>query len=399
MTMLREYLGFKPTMASFAAGLLGAFPRDQVDQWTLDCARKTITHRSGGEIALGNIFLEYCSNKVSTRAGLIRKYADLANTVSSEIPALWAAAARYVYPVVRSMFVDTTVRIQTRLDPVRNVAAAMPLTGDLQVRLVYDFGSYLTYVSETQLATWGQTMADVLERAVANLARLDRPEWVASRHGYLQLASPMSFAESMLLLGNIVDELPFKEFAVLLPCNRGLLLAADGRSEQALQAMLREASRCAEHEPWPMTATLCARSGGSWHEFITAGETARLAHNLFVSHRADFYAAQKEALDNFHALAEKDVFTATCSVLERDDTRVSSCVWSQGVVSLLPVTDWIALLPDAADADFKHVRWQRMLEVCGDRLQPTGESPVRFLVESFPDSTQWEALVAEPLEI
>lgn len=398
--MLLEYLGFKPSMEGFARRLLRALPSSEGGQWAFVREREALTHGANGEISLRNMFVEYSSSKVFARAGLIRKYADLANTLSSEIPALWAAAARNVFPVIRSMFVDATVKIQTRTNAVpQSAAASVPLAGDLQVRLVYDFGNYLTYVSEEQLATWGQTVDDVLERAIANLARLERPGWVDSKRGFSQLASPMSFAESMLLLGNIVDELPFGPFAVLLPCNRGVLLAADGRSEDALQAMLREATRCAEQEPWPMTATLCTRTDGKWHEFSTSGETAVLAHGLFIAHLADDYAAQKEALDALHERLEIDVFTASCSVLTRDDAKASYCVWSEGVVSLLPVTDWVALVPEDPEAGFKHVRWQDMLDVCGERLRPTDESPARFLVDTFPDSAQWEAMEAGNISI
>lgn len=225
--MFLEYLGFKPTMEGFATRLLRAFPSSEQDQWAFDPEREALTHSSNSEIALRNMFLEYCSGKVSARAGLIRKYADLANTLSSEIPPLWIAAAKNIYPVIRSMFVDATVKIQVRGNGVpQSAAVAVPFAGDLQVRFVHDFGSYLSYVTEEHLATWGQTVDEVLERAIANLARLERPGWVDSKRGFFQLASPMSFAESMLLLGNIVDELPFGPSAVLLPCNRGVLLAA-----------------------------------------------------------------------------------------------------------------------------------------------------------------------------
>ena len=143
-----------------------------------------------------------------------------------------------------------------------------------------------------------------------------------------------------------------------------------------------------------MTGTLCSRSEGKWHEFATSGETAALAHSLFVAHLAENYAAQKAALDAFHERSQIDIFVASFAILNRDDGQVSSCVWSEGVPSLLPVTDWIALAPEDPDADFKHVRWQHMLDVCGERLQATEESPARFLVDTFPDSTQWDALEA-----
>lgn len=398
MAMIREYLGLKPTMAGFVAQLLREFPRDEAMEWMFDDAEGMLQHRSGSQINLQNMFLEYCASKRSARGDLIRKYADLANVHSTEISPLWVAAAKNIYPVVRSQFVETTLEIKRRTDPLPySPHVASPLAGDLQVRLVYDFGNYLSYVTEEHLTVWGQSKSDVHERALTNLAKLERPEWVDSGTGFSQLASPMSFNESMLLLNRIVDRLPFKQHAVLIPSNRGILLAADGRSDSALQSMLSEAIRCHEQEPWPMTATLCTRVEGQWQEFRTFGDSARLAHNLFVIDRANFYADQKDALDNFHAEAGRDVFTAGCSVRARDGINESMCVWTQDVTSLLPSTDLIALAPSDEAIKFKLVRWHNVLDVCGYRMQPTCESPPRFLVESFPDTSEWNSLVDERL--
>ena len=146
-----------------------------------------------------------------------------------------------------------------------------------------------------------------------------------------------------------------------------------------------------------MTATLCTRVEGQWQEFRTSGDTARLAHNLFVIDRAAFYADQKEALDNLHEKTGRDVFTATFSVHAHKEIYESNCVWTQDAASLLPVTDLVALAPADKAVKFKLVRWQNVLDVCGYRMQPTSESPPRFLVESFPNTSEWDALVDERL--
>lgn len=396
MTMIREYLGLKPTMTRFVAQLLRSFPRGEAKEWVFDEAEGVLQHHSGTQINLQNMFLEYCASKRPGRGDLIRKYADLANVPSAEIPSLWVAAAKNIYPVVRSQFVETTIEIKRRNDPrCYSQSVATPLAGDLQVRLVYDFGNYLSYVTEKHIAIWGQSESDVRERALANLAKLEKPEWVDSGTGFFQLASPMSFNESMLLFDRVVDQLPFQQNAVLIPCNRGILLAADGRSMSALQSMLSEAIRCHEQEPWPMTATLCTRVKGQWQEFRASDDTARVAHNLFVIDRATFYTDQKGALDNFHAETGRDVFTASCLVRAREEINESICVWTQDVTSLLPVTDFIALTPTDEAIKSKLVRWQNVLDICGYRMQPTSESPTRFLVETFPDTNEWDALVNE----
>ncbi|MFA6984974.1 MAG: hypothetical protein WC213_02035 [Arenimonas sp.] len=389
---LLEFLGFRPTLPRFAARVLRALPEDEATGWTFNAERECLQHPGGTEISLRNLFLEYCASGVFGRPALVRKYADLALTRSHEIPALWVAAVKNIYPVVRSEFVETTIEIKCRATGATMDSVVLPFAGDLRIRLVYDFGNFVRYVKGEDLGTWGQSAPDVLGHALANLGRLEKPTWVDSGLGFFSLASPMSYGESMLQLDSAVAALPFAPNAVFMPCNRGILLAADGRSEEAMTAMLTEAARCLREEPWPVSATLCKRSPDGWQQVDPPACAAALAHNLFVQHRADYYAGQKEELDALHESRGEDVFVANCSLLGNEDTWQSYCVWTQDVKSLLPVTDWIALMPQGEDVKFIRVAWQDVVETCGPRMLATTESPPRFLVDSFPTPDEWSAL-------
>ena len=390
---LLELLGFPPTLPRFAARLIRALPADQAPDWSCDLVRGLLTHPSGMELSLQNMLVEYRASSVFSRSSLINKYTALALAQSQEIPALWITAARNVIPVVRSEFAETTVEIKSRANGAKMDSVVLPLAGDLRVRLVYDFGQFVSYVKGEQLRTWGQSEEDVLQRALSNLGRLKTPEWVDSGRGFHQLASEESYAESMALLDSVVAKLPFAIDALLMPCNRGVLLAADGRSEEAISAMIAEAIRCSQEEPWPMSATLlCKRSDGQWAEAAPPASAADLAHKLFLQHRADFYAAQKEELDALHERSGRDVFVASCALIGTDQAWESYCVWSEGVESLLPITDWVALIQADEEDKFLRVSWPDLVEICRGRLQATSESPPRFLVNSFPDSDEWALL-------
>lgn len=395
---LLELLGFPPTLPGFAARLLRALASDQARDWSCDLERGLLTHPSGMEVSLSNMFVEYRASSFFSRSALIDKYAALALAQSQEIPALWITAAKNVIPVVRSEFVETTVEIKTRANGAEMDSVVLPLAGDLRVRLVYDFGQFMSYVKGEQLRTWGQSDEDVLQHALSNLGRLKTPEWVDSGRGFHQLASEESYAESMALLDSVVAKLPFATDALLMPCNRGVLLAADGRSEDAVSTMIAEAIRCSQEEPWPMSSTiLCKHRNGQWTEFDPPASAADLAHKLFLQHRADFYAAQKDELDAFHERSGRDVFVANCSLIGTEQAWESYCVWSEGVESLLPVTDWVALVQADEEDKVLRVSWPDLVEVCRGRLQPTCESPPRFLVNSFPDSDEWGLLCSREI--
>jgi len=394
---LLEYFGVKPTPESFARRLLRALPRDD-GQWDFDPERHLLRHPGGMEISLQNMFLEYRGAPVSQRGALIRKYADLAVVQSREIPGLWAAASRNVYPVLRSQFVDTIIEIRSRAGEAKFDPVALPLAADLRIRLVYDFGNFVSYVREEQLKTWARSAEEVLPHALANLGRLQTPEWIDSERGFLRLSSPDSYGESMLQLDSVLAALPFAAHAALMPCNRGILLAADGRSEAALEAMLDEALRCTMHEPWPMSGAVLRRGAqGGWESLPVPDALEPRARSLARMHASENYSVQKDELDAFHQACGRDVFVASYGLLGTATDLRSYCTWAEGVVSLLPETDWVAVIrtnEKGEPGEHLRVDWADLFDVVGARLASTTEAPPRFLVDSFPSEDEWRALAA-----
>jgi hypothetical protein len=231
-----------------------------------------------------------------------------------------------------------------------------------------------------------------MAQALANLGRLEKPTWVEQDAGFHRLVSPMSYGESMLQLESVVAALPFAQHAVFLPCSRGILLAADARSEAAVIALLREGLRCLQEEPWPMSSTVCRRGPDGWEAVEPALGARPLAHMLELQVMSLNYSAQKEALEAWHEAAGEDAYVAEFTVLGNDDEWTSYCVWTQGVKTLLPVTDWVALVPSDEDAEFLRVPWDQVVAKCASLLRATPESPARYLVDSFPTPGEWEAL-------
>jgi hypothetical protein len=206
----------------------------------------------------------------------------------------------------------------------------------------------------------------------------------------------MSFAETMLLLDSVVRSLPFAESAVLMPCNRGVLLAADSRSSESIGAMLREAERCLLEEPWPMSSLMCRRNGNGWVEFEPPPEHANLAHGLAIRHLAENYSVQKE-LEALHVARGVDIYVADYTLIRTGEKWQSYCVWAEGVDTLLPLTDWVAILPEGEASNPIRVPWDRVAEICADRIAATSESPPRFEVRSFPGDRQWALLLAHAI--
>jgi hypothetical protein len=101
------------------------------------------------------------------------------------------------------------------------------------------------------------------------------------------------------------------------------------------------------------------------------------------------YDEQKALLNEIHEKAEKDIFIASFSAVRKQDTGEirTYCVWSEGVVALLPKTDYIYFFrpgDEEAGEIVATVPWALVEEILGDRIKPVGIYPERYLVEGFP---------------
>lgn len=83
--------------------------------------------------------------------------------------------------------------------------------------------------------------------------------------------------------------------------------------------------------------------------------------------------------------------------MQRDDGIISYCVWSAGIVSLLPRTDWVMFFrPNGDNEPLGHGDWDRVIAVVGDLMTEVEDLyPVRFRVSDFPSAEQLEQIGLE----
>jgi hypothetical protein len=395
----REWLGFKPTMRDLALHLLKNFHEEGKPQWKFNSEKSTLEDESGSVINLTNMYLEYSQSPRSTRPQLLQKYSSIAQVLGTEVPKLWELGAKKIYAVVRSRY-DTCVNsILGRLEQTSPVTVSWPWIGDLIVRVVYDHGDQVTHLNEEYLDIWGQTGERVRERAIQNLRALPAPAWENLGDGVYQLMSEESYNESFLLVDKVIDRLPFRDSAVCVPCNRGILLAADRNSTECLKAMIDRAFENLRSKPWPLSATLLARQGAEWFEYQPTSEIVSRVEDLHRINIGITYADQKTALEEIHEKTGKDIFVATFGLWRReaDGNAIRSwCSWAAGVHSLLPKTDQIAFGKDPSNKESQPVllNWDSAVALCGRHMTPTAEDPPRFEARTFPDDSEWAEIVA-----
>jgi hypothetical protein len=394
-----EWFGAKPSMQDFAQRLMGRLEREQPGEWQWLQDRAMLVHTSGTQTRLANIYLEYAEAPRSRRAALLDKYASMSLDIGREPPKLWSVAAKNLYVVLRSRYDLDISLIMSRADgaPPRNVVAR-PLLADLELRLVYDHGQSVSAVPPKLADAWGVSVDALFARGLDNLAALQAPTWDDLGDGLFSLQSEVSYTESFVLVPKVVDRLPFAAHAVLAPCNRGVLLAADGRDEAALVQMVDLAILALQQQPWPMTHVLLERDGAGWKALARDGAVGRKLSEFKRLSEHGLYDEQKAELDRLHERTQEDVFVATASLVRRaSDGGVESwCAWTETVETLLPVTDLVALLRDPHNKASKpiFVPWAVVAQTCAAWLESTDESPVRWRTRGFPDEQAWQVLSA-----
>jgi hypothetical protein len=105
------------------------------------------------------------------------------------------------------------------------------------------------------------------------------------------------------------------------------------------------------------------------------------------------YSVQKQLLDAAHERQEIDTFVASFSAVRKTDgDLVSYCVWGEGIDSLLPVTEKVAIMRQGHEGPVAMADWDRVAEVAGDLMEPTDHYPPRYRVRRIPDVAAIEAI-------
>jgi len=397
----RDWLGLKPRIEDFARRLIGEFRKQGEEDWIFDASEVILKNSRGAIINLANLFVEYGRATRSERIALLRKYSAFSQISQQPIPKLWELAAKSIYPTVRSHYDRTVTEIGFRDEPKDwPTSVTWPWIGELEIRLVYDWGTHLSQVSEDLAETWGLPLDAIQQRALQNLASLPKPMWESIGNGVYELMTETSYQETLLLIDKVIDQLPFRDSVACIPSNRGVLLACDGNSSDSLVAMIDEAFQRIHSRPWPLTALILTRRNGTWKEFHPEGIAADHAGDLLRLSAQITYEDQKKQLDALYAKQGKDLFVATFGLFRRpaDNSAMRSwCSWAEGVHSLLPKTDFVILGRRTGEqhSDPFILSWDRAVSSLGHYMKDVGEYPPRFLVDAALTDAEWTTLLGE----
>ena len=204
---------------------------------------------------------------------------------------------------------------------------------------------------------------------------------------------------SRLVLIDLIRSLEVKGDHVAMVPHRDVLVVTGSEDVDGL-AKMAELAEAATSDTRFMTAISVRLQWDEWVPFrLPVGHSlhSRFEYLRYQSITRD-YEEQQTLLDQLHERNDEDVFVASYTTTQNQDTgKVSSyCVWSKDVLTLLPEADRVHLFDDSMSGDDKIVAiatWDRVLEIAGGLMQRQDMCPPRYLADAFPSSEELAELV------
>jgi hypothetical protein len=345
---------------------------------------------------LTNAYNEYCAPPKEQRQALFKNLVRTWFSHRREIPEAFEDVRHDLLPGVRGRAVYEIAGLTVgREQGAKFDWPFRVLGGSLGLGLVYDLPESMMQVQQHMLDTWGATFDQALGCALQNLRRVSGVGLVPAAPGVW--ASPWrdNYDPSRMILTDFIRRHEVAGDPVVMVPNRDTLLLAGSDDEGGLGRLAVMGGEAYE-QPRSVSGMAFRLTGeDEWVPYLPGmGQPSRERFTLLrVKTLGGEYGDQAEALKALHEKTGEDVFVASFSALKKNDTGEvrSYCVWSEGVVALLPQTDDIMFFRPTSSGDGVIVAtatWEQARAVLGERMKPAGLYPERYRVEGFPSAEQ-----------
>jgi uncharacterized protein YtpQ (UPF0354 family) len=344
-------------------------------------------------VFLSNMYQEYCKAPFGKRLEIIQRYARAFTSQAARLPDSLDEARPNLLPHLRDRAFHGITRLQLELQGVElHPIPTRLFTDHLAFELVYDCPEHVMSVPVDQLEHWGITLDEALAIARDNLWKISNQEFLKVQPGLF--ASPWHDAHdaSRLLLHDLIWQLPVKGDHIAMVPHRDLLLVTGSDDEAGLLKMAQIAA--SEMNGTRLVSGIPVHlRGTTWEPFIPGDDHPAASHlrHLRLEMTARDYEQQKQILEELHKKQRKDIFVASCMIMQPPWAQeLLFSVWPEGVDTLLPHTDHVALYAEWLPKGTQHQmpEWDRVAGIAGELMQPMGLYPERYRVQSFPTREQ-----------
>jgi uncharacterized protein YtpQ (UPF0354 family) len=357
----------------------------------------TVEGKIKSVLYLGNTYREYCSCSKKHRPNSVQRFVRGWLDAHKPVPDEYADIQPDILPAVRSRSFFESARLRMVIEGNDDTFLQYQTLGDdLGLGLVYDMPDSMRPISNQDIQDWGVTFYRALESARENLREL-RPRIIGpkSGEGVYVFTTNDGYDSSRLIILDLIRQFQVKGDYIAMVPNREMLIIAGSEDKPGLEAMVALTKKAFE-QPRIVSGAALRLVRDEWESWIPEPN-----HPLYDDFRAlrshsrgHDYAEQKELLDELHEKTGVDVFVGTYLAVKATGGQVFTySIWSKDVPTLLPRTDSVAF--QATTQAPVIARWEKVVEIAGDLMEPLGMYPERYRVESYPTAEQLAAMGSE----
>ena len=351
-------------------------------------------------VSVHNVFIEYGKAPRSERAAVLAKFVQ--GMSGPAYPDDFEEARPNLLPVIRAVSGLDLARISTgdvAAGPSPWTSAMRPVSQEVSIAVAYDTEHAIAQPGEEQLVKWGVTFDEALAIATYNLRHKAPPSFVEASPGLFMSLYGDFYDAARLTLPELFWQLPVSGEPVAMAPNRVCLLVAGSKDERALAEMMERAAKILDEESRPLSGEMFLLAGQAWQPWTPEGKVGQDLRNLLQRLRTADYHAQQQALQQAHERAGLDIFVATHTLVQRQETLLSYSVLPQGVDAWLPKTDLVMLI-DAEGVPPHIVAWDAFEAEASDLLTLMPFTLPRYKAARYPDAEAIERMkAATPTEL
>lgn len=349
---------------------------------------------------LSNLYEEYRAADGTMREKVLKVAVRNWFADRKELPETFEDVNPDLLPSVRSRSYSEFTRLQLAIAGSEDAHWPLHVVGDhLAVSLVYDLPDSMRHIQQRDLDEWGVTYYEALEAARDNLAQIPAQVFASPDQGVYISASGDNYDASRLILLDLIRKFEVKGDPVAMVPNRDTLLVTGHEDDVGLAAVIAIAEKTLQ-QPRPISGFAFRLVEDEWTCWLPPANHVHFEqfNKLHVQSLGQEYAEQKALLDELHDRKNQKLSVATYNLMqEKASGHVSSySLWIEGIDTLLPRSERIIFIrPDESEPAGQiaaYADWNRVLDACGDQLEPTDQYPARYRTRGFPSTEVLESL-------
>ena len=344
-----------------------------------------------GVLHLSNLYLEFTQVDEDERDNFLSLLIRSAFSHLKPIPEEFEFAAYDIRPKLWSRGTIEQINLKKKMDREEPLDWPLESVGEhLYLSLVYDLPESVRSISSKELDDWGTNYWEVRERAMTNLSEVEFQCVSMDDELYVSTTGD-AYDATRLVLPGLIDKFEVKGRPIVMVPNRESLLLSGLDSEVGLKMMIELATEQLLELPRPMIGTpLVLSDDNYWEDWFPEPDHPLYAEfqGLKVAWLRSEYESQQELLVQFLDSKGNTAMAATYQVIQSDGIYRGLALLLNGIPTLLPDSDWVAVLDPESQEMQAVCDLQLLLKHAPDRIQASEKFyPKRFLVfDPFTDS-------------